>query len=161
MRGIVKPMAWDDFHQDARPVFAGFRSPAGEDMILNKNMFVERVLPGSILRDLADEEMAEYRRPFAKAGEDRRPTLTWPREIPLGGEPADVVDIVETYGAWLATSDVPKLFVNAEPAAIRIGPQRVVCRSWPNQIEVTVNGIHFIHEDSADDIGRTIADWLD
>lgn len=160
MEAIVKPMAWDEFNQRARPVFEGFRSPAGEEMILQKNMFVERVLTGSILRDLTDEEMTEYRRPFLNPGEDRRPTLTWPREIPLGGEPEDVVAIVDAYGAWLAQNEMPKLFVNAEPGAILIGNQREFCRSWPNQTEVTVKGAHFIQEDSAQEIGAAIRDWM-
>ena len=129
-------------------------------MVLEKNIFVERVLPGSIIRTLDDEEMAAYRRPFAEPGEARRPTLSWPRQIPIAGEPADVVDIVEAYASWLKTSDTPKLFINAEPGAILTGPQREFCRSWPNQIEVTVSGVHFIQEDSPDDIGRSIADWL-
>lgn len=161
MEGVVRPMAWDEFNQQARPVFEGFRSPAGEEMILEKNLFVERVLTGSILRDLSDEEMTEYRRPFLNPGEDRRPTLTWPREIPLGGEPEDVVAIVEAYGRWLAQSDLPKLFVNAEPAAILIGAQREFCRSWPNHTEVTVKGLHFIQEDSPDEIGEAIRSWLE
>ena len=160
MEGIVKPMEWDEFSQSARPVFEGFRSPAGEEMVLEKNVFVERVLPGSIIRDLSEEEMAEYRRPFLEAGEDRRPTLTWPRQIPLGGEPSDVVEIVTAYGEWLAGSDMPKLFINAEPGAILIGNQREFCRSWPNQTEVTVKGAHFIQEDSADEIGQAIREWM-
>ncbi len=160
MEGIVRPMGWDEFNQQARPVFEGFRSPAGEEMILEKNVFVERVLPGSILRELGEEEMAEYRRPFQNPGEDRRPTLTWPRQIPLGGEPEDVVEIVNAYGAWLSGSDLPKLFINAEPGAILIGGQREFCRSWPNQTEVTVKGAHFIQEDSAAEIAAAIADWL-
>ena len=160
MEAVVRPMAWDEFNQQARPVFEGFRSPAGEEMVLEKNVFVERVLPGSILRDLEDEEMAEYRRPFQTPGEDRRPTLTWPRQIPLGGEPADVVEIVEEYGAWLSRSDLPKLFINAEPGAILIGNQREFCRSWPNQTEVTVKGAHFIQEDSATEIADAIGGWI-
>lgn len=161
MESIVCPIAsWDDWPEPARQVFQGFRSPAGEDMVLEKNIFVERVLPGSIIRKLDDNEMAAYRRPFVEPGECRRPTLTWPRQIPIAGEPADVVAIVEAYAAWLKTSDMPKLFINAEPGAILTGRQREFCRSWPNQIEVTVSGIHFIQEDSADEIGRTIADWL-
>jgi haloalkane dehalogenase len=104
--------------------------------------------------------MAEYRRPFAEAGESRRPTLTWPRQIPLEGEPADVVEIVTAYGEWLASSPVPKLFVNADPGAILIGAQREYCRRWPNQREVTVPGNHFLQEDSADAIGAAVADWL-
>ena len=129
-------------------------------MILAKNIFIERVLPGSILRKLDDAEMAAYRAPFLKAGEDRRPTLTWPRMIPIDGEPADVVKIVSDYSNWLATSELPKLFVNAEPGSILVGPQREFCRSWPNQSEVTVKGLHFIQEDSPDEIGTAIADFV-
>jgi haloalkane dehalogenase len=161
MEGIVCPIAsWDDWPEAARPVFQGFRSPAGENMVLEKNIFVERVLPGSIIRTLDEQEMAAYRRPFAEPGEARRPTLSWPRQIPIAGEPAEVVAIVDAYANWLKASDMPKLFINAEPGAILTGPQREFCRSWPNQIEITVNGIHFIQEDSPDDIGRSIADWL-
>jgi haloalkane dehalogenase len=159
MEAIVQPVTWAQWPEAARPVFEGFRSPAGEDMVLEKNVFVEAVLPGSILRNLTEEEMAVYRRPFADAGEGRRPTLTWPRQIPIDGEPADVHDIVGRYGAWLAASDVPKLFVNAEPGAILIGEPREFCRGWPNQQEVTVKGVHFVQEDSPDEIGRAIAAW--
>jgi haloalkane dehalogenase len=160
MEGIVQPMSWDEFSQSARPVFEGLRSPAGEAMVLEKNIFVEKILPGSILRHLSDEEMTEYRRPFETPGEGRRPTLTWPRQIPLAGAPEDVVKIVEEYGNWLAHGDVPKLFINADPGAILIGPQREFCRSWPNQIEVSVKGIHFIQEDSAAEITAAISDWV-
>jgi haloalkane dehalogenase len=129
-------------------------------MILDKNMFVERILPGSILRKLADAEMAEYRRPFATPGEDRRPTLTWPRQIPIDGEPADVVKVVEDYSAWLAGSPIPKLFINAAPGSILVGRQREVCRTWPNQTELTVPGLHFLQEDSPDEIGAAIAAFV-
>ncbi len=159
MEAIVRPMSWQDWPDAARQVFQGFRSPAGESMVLENNVFVERVLPGSILRKLADEEMDAYRRPFAEPGESRRPTLTWPRQIPIEGEPADVVEIVTRYGEWLAASEVPKLFVNAEPGAILTGPQREFCRTWPNQQEVTVSGSHFIQEDSPDEIGEAVAKW--
>ena len=161
MEGIVRPIAsWDDWPEAARAVFQGVRSPAGEAMVLEKNVFVERVLPGSIIRKLDDKEMAAYQRPFAEPGEARRPTLSWPRQIPSAGEPAEVVAIVEAYADWLKTSELPKLFINAEPGAILTGPQREFCRSWPNQVEITVSGIHFIQEDSPDDIGSSIADWL-
>ncbi len=160
MEAIVKAMSWEEWPDMVTPIFQGFRSAAGEDMVLAKNVFVERVLPGSILRDLRDEEMAVYRRPFQKEGEDRRPTLTWPRQIPLAGEPADVVELVEAYGAWLAQSDLPKLFVNAEPGAILTGAQRDFVRTWPNQTEVTVAGSHFIQEDSPHEIGAALAEWL-
>ena len=160
MEAIVRPMSWDEWPEPIRKLFSGFRSEAGEAMVLDKNVFVEKVLPGSVLRDLTDEEMVVYRRPFAEPGEDRRPTLTWPRQIPLGGEPADVVEIVQAYADWLKTSaDLPKLFINAEPGAILTGAQRDFCRSWPNQVEVTVAGSHFIQEDSPDEIGQAIADW--
>jgi haloalkane dehalogenase len=160
MEAIVTPLTWADWPERARGAFQGFRSPGGEDMILAKNMFVERILPGSILRKLTDEEMAEYRRPFANPGEDRRPTLTWPRMIPIDGEPADVVAVVEHYSRWLAASPIPKLFVNADPGSILVGRQREVCRSWPNQTEVTVKGLHFVQEDSADEIGSALADFV-
>ncbi len=159
MEGIVRPVTWDDWPEAARGVFQGFRSPAGEEMVLEKNAFVERVLPGSILRELSEAEMAIYRRPFLNPGEDRRPTLTWPRQIPIDGEPAEVVEIVQSYADWLSVSDLPKLFINAEPGAILIGPQREFCRSWPNQQEVTVKGNHFLQEDSPDEIGVAIAEW--
>lgn len=159
MEGIVRPVSWDEWPEAARGVFQGFRSSAGEEMVLDKNAFVERVLPGSILRDLSEEEMAVYRRPFQNSGEDRRPTLTWPRQIPIDGTPADVVEIVQAYADWLTEADLPKLFVNAEPGAILIGAQREFCRSWPNQTEVTVSGNHFLQEDSPHEIGKAIAAW--
>jgi haloalkane dehalogenase len=160
MEAIVKPLSWNEWPEAARGVFQGFRSEAGEEMVLENNVFVERVLPGSIMRKLSDEEMAEYRRPFVEPGEARRPTLTWPRQIPIEGEPADVVEIVNHYTEWLATGDVPMLFVNAEPGAILAGEAREFCRGWKNQEEVTVNGLHFIQEDSADEIGVALADWI-
>ena len=160
MEAIVTPVTWADWPENARRAFQGFRSDGGEDMVLNKNMFVERILPGSVMRKMADEEMTEYRRPFANAGEDRRPTLTWPRQIPIEGQPADVAAVVQDYSAWLAKSDTPKLFINADPGSILAGHQRDVCRKWPNQTEVTVKGLHFIQEDSPDDIGSAVADFV-
>jgi len=160
MESIVMPLTWADWAENARRVFQNFRSAGGETMVLEKNVFVERVLPGSILRTLADDEMAEYRRPFAAPGEGRRPTLTWPRQIPLEGEPADVVAVVDDYARWLAASPVPKLFVNAEPGSILAGRQRDFCRGWPNQTEVTVKGSHFIQEDSPDEIGAALAAFV-
>lgn len=160
MEAIVRPVTWQEWPDAARDIFQAFRSEAGEAMILDKNLFVERVLPGSILRKLSDEEMREYRRPFTQAGEDRRPTLTWPRQIPIDGEPADVVDIVQANAEYLTTSEVPKLFVNAEPGAILTGPQREFCRRFPNQTEVTVPGIHFVQEDSPAEIATAIREWL-
>lgn len=160
MEAIVAPIpSWDAFPEASRAIFEGFRSTAGEDMVLEKNLFVEGVLPGSILRKLSDDEMNEYRRPFANAGEDRRPTLTWPRQVPIAGEPKDVVEIVGSYSAWLAETGIPKLFVNADPGALIAGPVRDLVRSWPNLTEVTVAGSHFIQEDSPDEIGKAILDW--
>jgi haloalkane dehalogenase len=160
LEGIVRPVAsWDEWSAAATPIFQGFRSDKGEAMILERNMFVERVLPGSVLRKLSEAEMAEYRRPFAQAG-DRWPTLTWPRQIPIAGEPADVVQIAQDYSQWMAGNDIPKLFVNAEPGAILLGALREFCRSWKNQSEVTVPGSHFIQEDSGPAIGQAVAGWM-
>ena len=160
MEALVRPVTWEEWPEAAKAVFQGFRSPAGEGMVLEKNVFVERVLPGSILRKMSEEEMAVYRRPFATQGEDRRPTLTWPREIPISGEPEDVVEIVRAYSEWLAASDVAKLFIDAEPGAILTGPQRDFCLGWPNQTVAKVKGSHFIQEDSPDEIGKALSDWL-
>jgi haloalkane dehalogenase len=158
---IVAPLSWDQWPEQARGIFQAMRSPAGEEMVLQKNLFVERILPGSILRDLTDAEMAAYRAPFAEPGESRRPTLTWPRQIPIDGEPADVVAAVEAYARWLSAAQVPKLFVNADPGAILVGAQREACRAWPNQREVTVKGRHFVQEDSPAEIGRALADFVE
>ncbi len=159
MEAIVRPLQWSEWSKPAVEIFKALRSPAGDDMILNKNIFVERILPGSIIRKLGDDEMNVYRKPYLQPGESRRPTLTWPREIPLDGEPADVVAIVSSYSKWLEKSATPKLFVNADPGAILTGAQREYCRTWPNQREVTVNGVHFIQEDSPHESGRALADW--
>ncbi len=159
MEAIVRPVSSAEWPEAARKVFMGMRSPAGEEMVLKNNVFIERILPGSILRKLSDDEMAVYRKPYIEAGEARRPMLTWPRQIPIDGEPADVTAIVKAYSEWLATSSIPKLFINAEPGAILIGAQREFCRGWPNQREVTVRGSHFIQEDSPHEIGGAIAGW--
>ena len=159
MEAIVKEMTWEDWRDEAKGIFQGFRSDAGESLVLEKNYFVERVLPGSIIRRLSDEEIEEYRRPFINPGEDRRPTLSWPREIPIEGQPANVCEIVNQYAEWMQTNDIPKLFINAEPGAITTGRIRDYCRSWKNQTEVTVKGVHFIQEDSPDDIGKAISTW--
>jgi haloalkane dehalogenase len=160
MEALVTPMTWDDWDPSVRGVFQGFRSPEGERMVLEQNLFVEAVLPGAIRRKLSDEEMEHYRRPFATPGEDRRPTLSWPRNIPIDGEPADVVAVVEGYGRWLAESEVPKLFVNAEPGAIVRDRIRAIVRAWPNLQEVTVDGVHFVQEDSPDEIGAAVARFV-
>ena len=159
MEAIVRPLVWAEWPDASRRMFQGFRSAAGEEMILDRNLFVERVLPASILRKLDQAEIDEYRRPFAGSRADRWPTLAWPREIPIDGEPADVAALVAAYAEFLAQSEVPKLFVNAEPGAILTGAPREFCRSWPNQREITVAGSHFIQEDSGPEIGRAIAAW--
>lgn len=161
MEAIVAPVTWDDWPEMARGIFQALRSEAGESMVLDKNVFVERILPASIMRRLTDEEMEAYRAPFAEPGEGRRPTLTWPRQIPIDGEPEDVNTVVAGYRDWLTTSPVPKLFVNADPGSILVGPQRELARTFPNQTEVTVPGIHFIQEDAPDEIGAAIRGWRD
>lgn len=160
MEAIVKPFTWEEWPAVARNIFRTFRSPAGEEVVLQKNIFVERVLPASILRRLGAEEMAVYRRPYLQPGESRQPTLTWPRQIPIDGDPPDVTAIIEDYGKWLATSPIPKLFINADPGMILVGTQRAFCRTWPNQQEVTVRGLHFLQEDSPAEIGQAIAAFL-
>ena len=159
MEAIVRPVTWDEWPEAARQVFQGFRSEAGESMVLERNIFVERVLPGSTINGISDEAMEVYRRRYAEPGESRRPTLSWPREIPIEGEPPDVVALVSEYAEWLSQTLTPKLFVNAEPGAILTGPQREFCRAFPNQREVTVPGVHFIQEDSPHEIGAAIAEW--
>lgn len=160
MEGIVTPIPdWSAFSQAATPIFQALRSDAGREMILDKNVFIERILPGSILRTLDAAEMDEYRRPFTERNA-RWPTLTWPRQIPIGGAPGDVTAHVQAYADWMASNDLPKLFVNADPGAILIGPVREFCRTWANQTEVTVKGSHFIQEDSGAEIGQAIATWI-
>jgi len=160
MEAIVRPVTWEEWPADARPVFQAMRSPAGDEMVLEKNTFIERILPGSTLNGIEEEAMEVYRRPYLEPGESRRPTLTWPRQIPIEGEPADVVEIVHAYSQWMAENDIPKLFVNAEPGAITTGKPREFCRTWKNQQEVTVAGSHFIQEDSPDEIAEAIRKWL-
>ena len=159
MEAIIKEMTWEDWDNDAKSIFQGFRSDAGESLVLEKNYFIEKVLPGSIIRALSSDEMNEYRRPFLNSGEDRRPTLSWPREIPIEGQPRNVCEIVNQYAEWMQTNDIPKLFINAEPGAITTGRIREFCRSWKNQTEVTVKGKHFVQEDSPDEIGKAISTW--
>jgi haloalkane dehalogenase len=160
MEAIAAPVTWADWPNSVREVFQGFRSPDGERMVLEQNIFVEGVLPGGIQRQLSDEEMDHYRAPFRNPGEDRRPTLSWPRNIPIEGEPADVTAVVLDYAAWLSESDLPKLFINGEPGAILRGRVRDFVRTWPNQREVTVNGVHFLQEDSPDEIGAAVAEFV-
>jgi haloalkane dehalogenase len=161
METIVAPIAsWDNWPANARNIFQAMRSPAGETIILEKNVFVEGILPGAILRKLSLEEHDAYRAPFRAPGEGRRPTLTWPREIPIAGEPKPVAEIAAAYQAWLAKAPMPKLFVNAEPGSILVGPQRDACRRFPNQTEITVKGAHFIQEDSPHEIGAAVAEFV-
>ena len=159
MEAIVQPRDWSDFPNGRDQLFRALRSDKGEAMVLDDNFFIETVLPKSILRSLSEEEFAAYRQPFLQR-EARRPTLEWPRQLPIEGEPADVVALVERYGAWLAASPIPKLFINAEPGAVITGRAREFCRTWPNQVEATVPGIHFVQEDSPDEIGQALRSFL-
>lgn len=160
MEAIVRAMTWDEWPESARGIFEAMRSEAGEELVLEKNVFVERILPSSVIRDLTEEEMEVYRHPFREPGETRRPTLTWPRELPIDDEPEDVVEIVENYSRWMSETDIPKLFINAEPGVILTGEMREFCRTWSMQEEVTVEGLHFIQEDSPREIGEAIADFV-
>jgi len=162
MEAIVRPQGRDHWdHINMRSFLEALRSDAGEQMVLQENFFIEKILPGAILRPLSADEMDQYRRPFAEPGEGRRPTLTWPRQIPVDWEPADVAEIVANYSNWLSVSETPKLFIKAEPGAlVADGANLETARSWPAQIEVTVKGLHFIQEDSPDEIGQAIADWM-
>ena len=160
MEAIVCPVTWDDWPESARGIFKGFRSDKGEDLVLQRNMFVEAVLPSSVIRQMGDEEMDHYRKAFSNVS-DRQPTLNWPRQIPIDGEPPHMVDLVTSYGEWMAgNEDLPKLFINADPGSILTGKARKFCRTWPNQKEVTVAGTHFIQEDSPAEIGIAVAEWL-
>ena len=160
MEALVSPVQWSEWPEAARGIFQGFRSAKGEDLVLTRNLFVEAVLPNSVIRKLTDEEMGHYRAPFSTP-DDRQPTLNWPRQIPIDGEPVEMVQLVSEYGRWLEESvTLPKLFINAEPGSILVGRQREYCRSWPNQKEVTVPGKHFVQEDSPSKIGKAIAEWL-
>ena len=158
MEGIVCPLSWDDWPEAARGIFKGFRSDKGEELVLQRNMFIEQVLPSSVIRDLTEEEMSHYRS-WAQQPDDRQPTLNWPRQIPIEGEPDAMVELVDSYGNWMASNHIPKLFINAEPGSILTGRPREFCRSWLNQTEVMVAGSHFIQEDSPVEIGRAIAQW--
>jgi len=160
LEALVRPITWDEFEESQRDFFQTLRSPAGEAMVLEQNLFLEQLMPGGVLRSLTDEEMAAYRRPFVEPGEGRRPMLTWARQLPVDGEPSDVTEIVSSYAEWLSHSRIPKLFINGEPGAILTESRRDFCRTWPNQTEVTVRGLHFLQEDSPDEIGRAIANWL-
>lgn len=159
MEAIVRPITWDEWPEVARGVFQGMRSPAGEEIVLEKNVFVDRILPSSVIRDLTEEEMTHYRKRFTEPGESRRPTLAWPRQIPIDGEPPEMHAIVSDYSNWLSTSDVPKLYVHAEPGFLSTISEPHV-RDWPNQQRVDVPGIHFIQEDAPGEISTAIVDFL-
>jgi haloalkane dehalogenase len=159
MEALVQPRIWSDFPNGRDAAFRALRSEKGEAMVLDDNFFVETVLPKSILRTLTEEEMDAYRAPF-RTPDSRWPTLVWPRELPIDGGPADVVSIVDDYAAWLSTTDLPKLFISAEPGALLVGRAREFCRTWRNQREASVKGIHFIQEDSPDDIGAALRSFV-
>jgi haloalkane dehalogenase len=160
MEALPMPLSWNEFEPVVRDIFRAFRSPAGEEMILKNNLFIEKILPGGIFRELSEAEKAEYTRPYLNAGEDRRPTLTFPRQIPLDGEPADVAQVMIEYGNWLKKSLVPKLCIHGIPGAVETESVRKFCSTWPNQTEISVKGKHFMQEDSPGEIGQAIEDFV-
>ena len=160
MEAIVMPLTWDQWPDPATKIFGLFRSEAGEELVLEKNFFVERILLADSSTGYTEEEKSEYIRPFINPGEDRRPTLTWPRQIPLDGEPSEVVEEVRLNAEFHKESDIPKLFINADPGSILIGDQREFARSWKNQTEITVSGNHFIQEDSSEEIGAALRNFV-
>lgn len=160
MEGMVAPLSWSDWPDNAVELFKAFRSPAGEDLVLRDNVFIEQVFPSAMLTRLDEADMEVYRAPYREPGESRRPTLTWPRQLPIEGQPVDVSAIVADYSAWLPTSPIPKLFINAEPGMILTGRLREFARTWRNQTEVTVKGLHFIQEDSPAEISAALRAWL-
>ncbi|MCU1259389.1 MAG: haloalkane dehalogenase [Bryobacterales bacterium] len=159
MEAIVAAMDWEDIPAPAQPRFRGVRSEEGEELVVQQNIFIEQSIVRGTMRPYTDAEMAEYRRPFLQPGEGRRPMLTWPRQLPIGGEPSDVVAIVDAYAVWLSTSAIPKLYIRAEPGTQSEKMIRQV-RTWPNQQEVAVGGIHYPQEDSPEEIGASIAAWV-
>ncbi len=160
MESFVKPIgSWDEWPKEAIELFQTIRSDKGEKLVLVENFFIENILPASVLRKLSDAEMEVYRRPYKNRGESRRPTLTWPREVPIGGEPHDVHQIIETYGKWLSSSQIPKLFIEAIPG-VMFQSHRDFAKTWPNQTHVKIRGGHFVSEDSPDETGAAIAAWL-
>ena len=161
MEAIVMPLTWDQWPDPATKIFGLFRSEAGEELVLEKNFFVERILLADSSTGYTEEEKSEYIRPFINLGEDRRPTLTWPRQIPLDGEPSEVVEEVRLNAEFHKESDIPKLFINADPGSILIGDQREFARSWKNQTEITVSGNHFIQEDSSEEIGAALRNFVE
>ena len=160
MEAIVMPLTWEQWPDAATKIFGLFRSEAGEELVLEKNFFVERILLADSATGYTDEEKAEYIRPFINAGEDRRPTLTWPRQIPLDGEPSEVVEEVRKNSEFHKDSEIPKLFINADPGSILVGEQREFARTWKNQTEITVSGNHFVQEDSSEEIGSALRNFV-
>ena len=160
MEAIVRPLTWNEWPEAATKMFKVFRSPDGEEVVLQKNIFVERILPASVLRGLTPEEMEVYRRPYREQGESRRPHPYLAATDPARGRAGGCCAIVDGYAKWLSTSSIPKLFINADPGMILVGVQRELCRTWPNQQEVTVKGLHFIQEDSPNEIGQAIVGFL-
>jgi haloalkane dehalogenase len=159
MEGLIAPTKWEDMPAVARPRFRSVRSSEGEELVLQQNIFLEQSLVKGTLRAYTDPELAEYHRPFLQPGEDRRPMLTWPRELPIDGEPPNVVEVFQKYGAWLAQSPIPKLYIRAEPGTQ--SPKIIEqARTWPNQQEVVVPGVHYPQEDAPDAVGSAIAGWL-
>ena len=160
MEALVTPITPEEWAEPRRALVREIRSPAGDVLVLEQNLFIERFLPGSVLRSLSEVEMNAYRTPFTEPGEARRPTLTWPRQIPVGGKPADVAEVIAQYGETLARSMTPKLFINADPGSLLTGRARDFCRTWPNQTEVTVPGRHILQEASPDQIGVAVAEFI-
>jgi len=160
LEAIVAPMTWADMPPPAAELFQALRSPAGEQMILEQNLFIEALLPSGVLTPLEADVLDEYRRPYLQEGESRRPTLSWARQIPIDGEPEEVDQIVREYSSWMARNDIPKLFIDGDPGMALVGRARDFCRTWPNQTEVTVPGLHFLQEDSGQKIGHAISEWM-
>ena len=160
MEAVAAPLNWSDIPEHAHPLFKALRSPEGERMVLEENIFIEEILPQAVIRQLTEAELNHYRWPFRNSGEDRRPMLSWPRSLPIDGEPAEVAEVVSRNGSWLAKSDVPKLFINGEPGTLVQGRLREIIRQWPNQSEVAVKGRKLLQEDSPDEIGRAVANFV-
>ena len=161
MEAIASPLGWSDIPEQARPLFNALRSPEGERLVLEENVFIEKILPQAVIRQLTEVELNQYRSPFRDPGEDRRAMLSWPRSLPIDGEPPEVAEVVSRNASWLAQSNVPKLFINGDPGTLVRGRLREIIRQWPNQTEVTVKGRKLLQEDSPDEIGAAIADFAE
>lgn len=161
METFVTPLQWSDIPEAIADFVKAVRTDAGESLVLGRNRLIERFIPIGVRDPLANDVMAEYRRPYELSGEDRRATLTLMREIPIEGQPAAVVDIVKRNQTWLESSPVKKLFIDADPGFYLSGRSREICRSWPVQSTLTVPGIHLLQEDSGAEIGKAIAEWLE